>query len=201
MDNSTIPAIFTNISVGGYFSSVEPLLILIAGIVIYSFFVFNFYRSLASPDIFKLELHLHAKKFGEAKDVMHVLLYIFENIILVPLLVFLWFIILAILLLIVSKTQSPQTVLVTAFSFVAGARIMCYYSEELAREMAKIVPFTLLGIFLLDYVTAITVQVPAKVVSDFFALWPVMIYYLISVAVIEIVLRVIRILINLRNEG
>lgn len=199
MDNSTI-ALLTSISVGGFWTTVKPLLIIIAAIVIFSLFVFKFYRSLASPDILKLELHKHAKKFGGAEKLMHIIFYIIENIVLIPILIFIWFIVLAIILLMVSKTHSPETVLITSLSFVAGVRIISYYSEEMSREMAKMVPFTLLGIFLVDYIAVFTIEIPIQTFNRLLSLWPLMLYYLVAVAVIELVMRAIQIVIKLREE-
>jgi hypothetical protein len=131
---------------------------------------------------------------------MHIIFYIIENIILIPLFIFIWFVVLAIILLMVSKTHSPETVLITSLSFVAGVRIISYYSEEMSREMAKLVPFTLLGIFLVDYIAVFTVEIPVQIFNKLIALWPVMLYYLIAVAVIELLMRAIQLVVRLRAE-
>ena len=108
---------FSDFSLLNYLVQIRPLLYAVIGVVIYSLFVFKFYRFFAKRDILKLELHRHASSLsGALKNFFHVIFYIIENIILIPILVFVWFAVLAILLLMISKTHTPQTVIVTAIS-------------------------------------------------------------------------------------
>ena len=198
MDLPEFTAAFSDFSWAEYFTEIKPLVLLVLGVVIYSIFIFKFYRFLAKRDFLKLELHKHARNFGGAlKNFLHILLYILDNIILIPILVFIWFAVLALLLLLLSKTHTPQTVLVTAVALVAAVRITSYYSEDLSRDVAKIVPFTLLGVFLIDYITGFSFQSSLAVAGKILALWQTMLYYLIFVVLVEIVMRVIQLIVSL----
>jgi len=189
----------SNFSLISYFSEIKPLLLIIFGILVYSFFIFKFYKFLATRDILKLELHKHARKFSSvlAKNFFHILLYIIENIVLIPICIFFGFVVLAIFLLIMSKTHSPETLILVSLALVASVRVSSYYSEELAKDLAKLIPLTLLGIFVIDYVSAFSLSISVEKATQFIYLWKKMLYYIIFVVLVELVLRIIMLLVGL----
>ncbi len=192
-----IQSAFSEFSWQSYLSNIKPLVILIIGVVIYSIFIFKFYRFLAKRDILKLELHKHSEKFGSAKNFFHVIFYLIENMIFIPILIFVWFAVLTILLLVISTTQAPEAVVITAIALVAAVRICAYYNEELARELAKIVPLTLLGLFLIENIAAFSLDSSFNSAKQIIYLWQPMLYYLIFVVAVEIILRIIQLVVSL----
>ena len=54
------------------------------------------------------------------------------------------------MLLFLSKNIEVQVVLSTAFAIILAIRITAYYTDDLSKDVAKMLPFALLGIFLVD---------------------------------------------------
>ena len=180
----------SNISFNEYFEIVKPLIFYIIGITIYAIFIFKFYKFISKRDIFKLELRKYSESYeGFFSIMVKIVFYIFENLILIPLLVFFWFAVLAMVFLILSKSTSPHQILIIAVSLVAAVRITSYYNENLSQDLAKMIPFALLGIYLVD-ATFFSIEGSLSIAKQIPTLWKVGIYYLFFVIFLEFVLRI-----------
>ena len=171
------------------YEALGPLALIVLGIVAYGVFVFNFYRFLARKDIITLDLQKHnqAKRRALRKSIS-VIFYIFKCLILYPVFVFFWFCVMAGLLYVLSRNHTTETVMLVAMGVVGAIRICSYYKEALAVDIAKIVPFALLGIMLIDSSIVRIVQ-STESVWEAALLWETVIYYLVAVVVIEFLLR------------
>ena len=67
-----------------------------------------------------------------------------------PVFAYFWFAALTLILTLLSKDRSFSDILLIAFATVSAIRLAAYYNEELSRDMAKILPFAVLAIFLID---------------------------------------------------
>ena len=119
-------------------------------ILMYSIFIWKFYRFLASRDIIQLNLsqynysnHPIIEKFAAIG------LYALEYLIILPFLVFFWFSILSIFLLVLSESQNTLQILLISAAIIASTRVTSYISEDLSKDLAKILPFTILAAFIL----------------------------------------------------
>jgi hypothetical protein len=54
------------------------------------------------------------------------------------------------MLFFLGKNLSEPQVLSTAFAMIAAIRITAYYNEDLSKDVAKMLPFAMLGLFLID---------------------------------------------------
>ena len=171
------------------YEALGPLALIMLGIAAYGVFVFNFYRFLARKDIITLDLQKHnqAKRPGFRKTIT-VVFYIFKCLMLYPVFVFFWFCVMAGLLYVLSRNHTTETVMLVAMGVVGAIRICSYYKEALATDIAKIVPFALLGIMLIDNSLVRFVESTESVWEAAF-LWETVIYYLVAVVVIEFLLR------------
>lgn len=178
-----------------------PLLVFVLGMVVYSVFIFKFYRFVATRDIIPLNLQQYQRytRFEWLKQVLNGLFYIAEYIIIFPLLLFFWFAVFAVFLLLLSQ-QSPTIVLLIAMAIVATVRVAAYYSEDLAKDVAKTIPFSLLAIFLIDLHSFQFGNFPF-VLQSISGLWDTLVYYGIFVLLLELLLRVLTLLFGLRNGG
>jgi len=181
----------SSISFGEYFDIIKPLIFYIIGITIYSIFIFKFYKFISKRDLLKLDLHKRSESFeGPLAVIVKVIFYIIENLILIPLFLFFWFIVLAIILLILSKSSSPHQILILAVSLVAAVRVSSYYNENLSQDLAKMIPFALLGIFLID-ASFFSVAESLSIAKQIPTLWKISIYYLVFVIILEFILRIV----------
>lgn len=163
----------------------KPLILFVIGVAIYSIFVFTFYRFLARKEIFKLKIHEYDIHKGLKK-----FLYVVKYIILFPIVVFFWFLVMSLLITIVTTAQNIENILFISVAFVSAVRIGTYYSEVLARDMAKLIPLALLALFLID-ASFLTWENSFILINQLPSLWRILVYYLFFVIFLELVLRLI----------
>jgi hypothetical protein len=177
------------ISYSSFLEASAPLVIYMFGIIVYSIFVFKFYKWLARRDA--LGLHLH-KRHGYESSLslfFKYSLYALENLILIPLFVLLWSGILTAFLAVLSKGLSLEQIMLSSIALVACTRIAAYYSENLAEDLGKMIPFTLLAIYLFD-TTFISFESSWTMIKAMPDMWLTGLYYLIFVVVLELVMRI-----------
>ncbi|MBD3253011.1 hypothetical protein GF386_04725 [Candidatus Pacearchaeota archaeon] len=120
-------------------------------IAIYSFFIWKFYKFLARREIIQLNLSQYNNSTHPfVEKLLAIVLYILEYLVILPFLVLFWFAILSIFLLLLSESPSVQTILLVSAAIIASTRISAYISEDLSKDLAKILPFTILATFLLN---------------------------------------------------
>ena len=130
---------------------VLPAFAAIVGIVLYSTFVFKFYRFLAKKDLIDADFSQYSQGFtGFMKRLIDGLLLIVQNILFAPFLISFWVLILAVILTVLSGGDDLYWNVLVATSVVGSVRVISYFSEDLARDVAKMLPFAVLGVFLVD---------------------------------------------------
>ncbi len=168
--------------------TLQPLILILAGIVIYSIFIFKFYRFLAKEDIFELNLRQYAGS-GFFSTFFRGILYIAEYLVLFPLFIFFWFLVIALFISLIS-TRPFSEILLAAMALVAAVRITAYYNEDLSKDLAKMIPFALLGIFIID-VKLVTMPDLMQILWQMLSMYKNILYYLILVLGLELILRTI----------
>lgn len=160
-------------------------------IVVYSIFVFYFYRFLAKKNIIELNLSQYNQSSSPAiAKVFAVFFYIAEYIIILPVLTFFWFSVLAVLILLLAKGIDASTILLISVALVAAVRVVAYLNEDLSRDLAKMLPFTLLAIAI---TTADFFNIGALMsrFADIPSLFSNVPYYLFFIVVVELTMRVV----------
>jgi hypothetical protein len=110
--------------------------------------MWKFSRFMSRRDVLKLNLSNYSRsKHPEARKTFAVFLYLIEYIIILPFVIFIWFIGLTAIILLASQDQAVIQVLTLAAAIVACIRIVSYYDEDLSRDIAKLFPLTLLDRF------------------------------------------------------
>ena len=189
---SILNFISNNLSLNEAISVGKPLTLFIIGMVIYSFFIFKFYRFVAKRDIFYLNLAAYSNsKWETLEDIIASLLYILEHLIIFPLFSFFWFLILSLFLIFLSRDLPVTTLLTSAMAVVATIRISSYYNEELAVDIAKTLPLTLLGIFLINGLSTFSLDKAIEAVIILPQIWKTILYYLLYIVLIELTLRIL----------
>ena len=175
----------------------KPLVAFVIGMVVYAVFIFKFYRFIATRDIFKLNLAEYSRsRWEDVKEAIVFLFYILEHIIIFPLLTFIWFIFFSALLIFLSENQSVNTLFLFSMAIVATTRISAYYNEELARDIAKTLPLTLLGIFLVTGLSYFSPESALLAIKSILLMWKTIVYYLFFIVSLEIVLRILLFIYN-----
>ena len=163
----------------------------IVGMAVYAVFVFNFYRFVAAKDMFHVDLSRYEQsRFRFVRRVLHVFFYVLKYIILFPIFAFFWFAVLTLILAFLSKERSFADTLLVALATVSAIRVTAYYNEDLSRDLAKILPFAVLAVFLIDAsFFAIGESLDALTEAEQYA--EHIVYYLLFLVLLEFALRIL----------
>jgi hypothetical protein len=108
-------------------------------ITIYAVAIYHFYRYIARRDVFKPSERKHSKAIGFLK-------YFF----LFPFVAMLFFIGFSVIFIFLTESYEIIEIMYVAFAVIIAIRITAYYTEDLSKDVAKMLPFAILGIFLID---------------------------------------------------
>ena len=169
----------------------RPVAVYILGMSVYAFFVFRFYRFVASRDMFALDLSKYEEsQRGWLRVVLHLVLYVCKYIILFPVFAFFWFGVLTVILAFLSRDQTMSEILRMALVTVSSIRVVSYYDEDLSRDLAKILPFGVLAFFLVDS-SSLSVRESFDVLRDVRDHSENILYYLVLLIALEFTLRLL----------
>ncbi|MEK6823736.1 MAG: hypothetical protein AABY06_01760 [Nanoarchaeota archaeon] len=130
------------------------LFLLTIFIAIYVIFIWKLHIFISTKNILRLNLNKYnLTKHPVFSKIIAGLLYFLEYIIIMPILIFFWFMIFAILLIFIARGMEPSSIILLAAITIAVLRVVSYipkYGESASAETAKIIPFTLLAIGLTE---------------------------------------------------
>lgn len=166
-------------------SVLEPMIVFIIGMVIYSIFIYKFYHLISRRNVFTLTGGSYSQHSGLKK-----VAYVFEYIFLFPIITFFWFFVISVILAMISEVLTIGNVFLISMSILATIRITAYYDENLSSDVAKLLPFALLAIFLLD-ISTISINKPLEVILQLIDVGKNIIYYFLFIFFVEIFLRIV----------
>ena len=169
----------------------RPVVVYILGMTVYAVFVFNFYRFVATRDMFQIDLSKYEEsRFRWVRAFLQIVMYVVKYLIVFPVFAFFWFAILTLILTFLSKEQSFTEILLMALATVSAIRVTSYYSEALSTDLAKILPFAVLGIFVVD-TSFFTVSGSLDTLLEAESYTKNILYYLAFLIALEFSLRLI----------
>ncbi|MBI2659846.1 hypothetical protein HYX07_01665 [Candidatus Woesearchaeota archaeon] len=145
-----------------------------------------YYKQLARRDLFDIpKLDLKLKFINVIDKAIYFLKYLFVF----PVYSFVWFLIFSFLLFLLSKSRPIEDILFLGIIVVAATRIGAYVSEKLAEDMAKLLPLTLIAIFLMspDSINIKTISSSLPIMLEQI---PKTAKYLLFIVVLEWILRI-----------
>ena len=168
----------------------QPAMIFTVGVAIYAVLIFNLYRFMSRKNIFNLDF----SKYEESKHpvlakTLHFIFYVAKYLLIFPLFAFFWFGVLVVMVAFLSKTKEVDDLLLIAMAVLTSVRVTSYYTEDLSRDIAKMLPFALLGIFLID-LRYFDLSTSTELLNRVGDQWESIFYYWVFVVVLELVLRV-----------
>ncbi|MDE2861097.1 MAG: hypothetical protein OYI31_06340 [Chloroflexota bacterium] len=178
-----------------------PLSFYVLAIAGYGVLVFKYYRFVAARDMFALDLSRYeGSRHGLARSLLHVILYVFKYLILFPVFAFFWFAVLTLVLAFLSKGQSFSETLLIAVATVSAIRVAAYYNEDLSRDLAKILPFAVMGVFLID-ASFFSISDSLNTLNEASDYNEHILYYLLFLIALEFVLRIAVGVVSLFGRG
>lgn len=183
----------------GYIGDFFNLFILVLLVVLYSLFVWKFYRFISKKNI--IELNLNKYNISEHPVIVKLLAVIFyfiEYIIVLPFLIFFWFSVFTLFLIFLSESSEINSILVISATIIAAIRMTSYYKEDLAKDLAKLLPFTLLAISILNP-NFFSIDRILGHLSEIPSLFSQIISYLLFIVLLEVILRFFDFIFSLFN--
>lgn len=127
-------------------SKIFPFLLFVIGIAIYSLFVWYFYHFISKRDF--LPKSFYPTSIGDMAKPKLLVLYGAAYIVIFPAITFVWFIVLAFFVFLISKDMPFEVALFVSMSIIAVVRILSYYREAASSEIAKMIPYAILSFLL-----------------------------------------------------
>ncbi len=169
------------------------LFVFTIGLFIYAIFVWHFYKTLSKRDLFKIDLekynlpYVKHKTLGKTGSILG---YILKYGFVLPIYIFIWFLILSSFLLVLSEEIAINHIILTSVVIVSATRVTSYYKEDLASDVAKLIPFALLAILIVDP-NFFSMEITITRFSEIPNLWSQIVKFLIFSIILEWMLRIL----------
>ncbi len=168
-------------------------------ILIYAVFIWKFYRWIATKNLLELNLNKYNKSQNPALAKMFAgLFYLLEYIIILPFLIFFWFLIFTLFLLVLTENLPVNSLLIISATIIAAIRMTAYYNEDLSKDLAKLVPFTLLGVSIINPNFFDMGRIISQI-SELPQFITHIVFYLIFIVALEIILRIFEFIFSIFN--
>ncbi len=178
-----------------------PTLLAIIAIAGYSAFVYLFYRQLARRDLLTLDLSKYESTMtGRIKGFFRTFIFLVQYVIAIPTLIAFWTLVMAVILTLLSEGTDHSRNAMIATSVVGAVRIVSYWTEDLSRDVAKMLPFAVLGVFLVGS-TSVKISEFEELYQNIPQLAESYVNSLILLSILETILRIIYTLTHLRSTS
>ncbi|MBS3071003.1 hypothetical protein J4407_01745 [Candidatus Pacearchaeota archaeon] len=165
------------------------LFLIVFIVVVYFVLVWKFHNFIATKNVINLNLNQYNQvEHPSLAKFLAGSLYLVEYIIILPFVIFFWFSVFTFFLVLFTEDLSIGTTLIVSATLVSSIRMIAYYREGLAKELAKLLPFTILAIsflnpnfFHVERLVGQLIQIP-----DFFS--QILIYF-VFIIILETILR------------
>lgn len=159
-------------------------------ILIYAVFIWKFHRWIATKNLLELNLNKYNKSQHPAMAKMFAgAFYLLEYIIILPFLIFFWFLIFTVFLLVLTENLPVGQLLIISATIIAAIRMTAYYNENLSKDLAKLIPFTLLGVSIINP-NFFNVGRIISQIGEIPQFATHIVFYLIFIIALEIILRI-----------
>lgn len=173
------------------YRAVVSVMVLAIIITLYALFIWKVYRIIAHKDILRLNLaRYNQSEHPFFSKFFAFILYLIEYIIILPFFIFFWFAVFALIIFVMLEDSSVSTALNLAAAVIIAVRILAYHRKELAEELAKLFPLTVLVVFVtraeitpLGFFVDAIVQLPQFLGS--------IVYYFVLIAAFELLMRIL----------
>jgi len=173
-----------------FFQKFLNIFLVVLLVVIYAIFIWKFYRFIAKKNLITLNLNKYnnVSENSTFAKFLAGILYFVEYILILPLIVFVWFSIFTLFLILLTENLQIENILLISAVIVASIRMIAYYNEDLSKDLAKLLPLTLLGLSM----TRPTFFSIERIISHFSEIpmfFQEILIYLTFIIILEIILR------------
>ncbi len=180
--------------------SFANLFLLTIFVAIYVIFIWKLHIFISTKNILRLNLNKYNRtKHPLLAKIFAGLLYLLEYIIILPILIFFWFMIFAVLLIFIARGMEPGAIILLAALTIAVLRVVAYipkYGESASAETAKVIPFTLLAVGLTEPLFFDSEEIMTRV-FDIPQLFQGISQYIFFIVAIELILRFLTFIVSI----
>lgn len=127
------------------------LFLIVLLIFFYSVFIWKLYRSISKKNFIELNLNQYNRsEHAFLAKTIAMFFYVIEYFLILPILIFLWFSMFTLFLIFLTNNLEIGALLIISAAIIAAIRMTSYYHEDLSKDLAKLFPFTLLAISILN---------------------------------------------------
>lgn len=166
-----------------FFVLLSSTIILFLAIFIMWYF---YHKQLSKRDLFEIPKIDSDSKFV---NFINRLIYFLKYMLIFPLYSFIWFLIFSFLLVLIAKSRPISEIMFFGIVIVSVTRISAYVSSKLAEDMAKLLPWAMIIVFLMDP-QSITLESAQASLKSFIQEIPKIAKYLLFIAFVEWFLRI-----------
>lgn len=157
----------------------------------YGILVWKFHTLVSKKDLLTLNLaQYNQTDHPFYSKLLAVIFYFVEYIVILPVVLSFAFSILAIIILFLSEGVAISQIIIIAVAIVASIRVLAYYKEEIAREVAKLMPLTMLAIFLITP-GFFSLDRLISSIAEVGGLFNQILYFFMFMIALELVLRIL----------
>ncbi|HLC86731.1 MAG TPA: hypothetical protein VJH65_00430 [Candidatus Nanoarchaeia archaeon] len=176
-------------SLPSFAQNLVQLFLLVLIILVFAIFIWKFHRFIANKNILELNLRQYSKaKHPILSGLLVSVLYFIEYILIMPFLIFFWFAVFTVFLIVLNEGIDISTILIISAAIIAVIRMTSYYSWDLSKELAKLLPLTMLAVAITRPGFFDFERIIINIAEIFNYIWPIF-TYLMFIAIIEIILR------------
>ena len=165
------------------------LFLLVILVFFYAMFIWKFYRFIATKNIFGLDLNKHNLSNNPiTTKLLAGAFYFLEYLVILPFVIFFGFGVFTLFLIFLTESLEIGSLLTISAVIIAVIRMASYYKEDLAKDLAKLLPFTLLAVSIVnpDFFNFARILNSIAELPGFFSQ---IIIYLVFIIGLEIILR------------
>ena len=126
-------------------------IILALGTALYAIIVGTFYKWLSKKELFRLKMDGKTQGWtGALKNAALVVFFLLKYAIVFPFITFIWFLFLTAFMIFLTQEQTVAQIMIIAIAIITATRITAYYDQEIAVDVGKTLPLTLLAVVLIS---------------------------------------------------
>ena len=170
---------------------IQPAIVFALVLAAYTMTVFYFCRFISRRDVIRFQ-YLGLRNLLGRNTILKVLLFSWvwglRYVVMFPLVAYSWFIMLTVMLAILYNSREPAQLILISMSVITAVRVTAYLDEDLSRDIARILPFALLGLFIASF-NDIEIGATVRLLRESVQEWERLLYYWVYVILQELVLR------------
>lgn len=179
------------LNLGAALDLLQPALVFAVVLGIYATAVFYLCRFMSKKDIIRFRYTVLRRLTSRSIVLTGLLtawIFVFRYGVIFPVVAYGWFGTLTVMVAFMYNSKEPAQLILISMSVVTAVRVTAYFSEDLSRDIARILPFALLGLFIANF-GEFELRVTGRLLRQTLSEWERFFYYWAFIVAQELALR------------